>query len=187
VTSSFPPGRAIDRADSVLLVVDLQGRLMPAIDRGDAAVGRAKFVAATARTLGVPALFTEQNPAGLGPTVEALAGFAGKPVAKRHFNACEAPDFIARLPMGRRTMVMAGAETHVCVLQTALGLIAHGRRVAIVADAVGSRRPEDKEAGLRRLAAHGAEIVTAEMVAFEWLNSCDDPAFRTVIADIKSL
>ena len=97
------------------------------------------------------------------------------------------PGFLERLPTGRDTIVVAGAETHVCVLQTVLGLLGGGFGVAVVADAVGSRYPSDRDAGLRRMAAHGAEIVTAEMVAFEWLESCDHPDFKAVIGMIKAL
>ncbi|HEX5452212.1 MAG TPA: isochorismatase family protein, partial [Stellaceae bacterium] len=79
----------------------------------------------------------------------------------------------------------AGCETHVCVLQTALGLLAAGRRVAMVRDAVGSRRAESKEAALRRLERHGAEIVTTEMVAFEWLATAEHPRFRDIVRLIK--
>jgi nicotinamidase-related amidase len=178
-------GLIIDRAASVLLIVDLQARLMPAIADGAAVVARALFLAHTAELLGVPVLVTEQNPAGLGRTVPELAAYAANPVEKRHFNACDAPAFTGRLPADRQTYIVAGAEAHVCVLQTALGLIERGKRVCIAADAVGSRRPSDREAGLRRLAAHGALIVTSEMAAFEWLGHADDPAFKAVMALIK--
>ena len=90
-------------------------------------------------------------------------------------------------PPNRKTIVVAGAETHVCVLQTVLGLRERGYDVAVVSDAVGSRYAADKEAGLRRMAAHGAEIVTAEMVAFEWLDTSDHPDFKAVIGLVKGL
>jgi len=176
------------REDCALLVVDMQRRLMPAIDGGEAAVGKAVFLARVAETLGVPALFTEQNPAGLGPTVPALEPFVAQPFVKRHFSAAREARFFERLPMGRSTVVVAGAETHVCVLQTVVGLLARGGyAVAVVADAVGSRHAGDKAAGLRRLARHGAEIVTAEMVAFEWLETCDHPDFKAVMSLVKAL
>ena len=85
----------------------------------------------------------------------------------------------------RAEMVVAGCEAHVCVLQTALGLLAAGKRVHVVRDAVGSRRPESKAAALERLARHGAEIVTTEMVLFEWLESAEHPRFREIVALIK--
>ena len=179
--------RTLRRDDSALLVVDLQARLMPAIAGGEAAVAKTVFLAQVAETLGVPSLFTEQNPTGLGATVPPLKPFVEQLFVKRHFSAASEPGFFERLPPGRMTMVVAGAETHVCVLQTVLGLRAQGFGVAVVADAVGSRYPADREAGLRRMAEHGAEIVTAEMVAFEWMESCDCPDFKAVIALIKGL
>jgi nicotinamidase-related amidase len=179
--------RTLRRDDCALLVVDLQARLMPAIAGGEAVVARTVFLAEVAETLGVPALFTEQNPSGLGATVPPLKPFVEQLFVKRHFSATSEPGFFERLPPGRMTMVVAGAETHVCVLQTVLGLRARGYGVAVVADAVGSRYPADREAGLRRMAEHGADIVSAEMVAFEWLGSCDHPDFRSVIALVKNL
>ncbi len=107
-----------------------------------------------------------------------LKPFVEQLFVKRHFSASREPGFFERLPPNRKTIVVAGAETHVCVLQTVLGLRERGYAVAVVADAVGSRYAADKEAGLRRMAEHGAEIVTAEMVAFEWLDTCDHPEFK---------
>ena len=180
-------GLAIERASSTLLIVDLQARLMPAIADGEAVVAKAAFLADVARRLGVPILATEQNPAGLGRTVPELQPYATEPFEKRHFSASRETGFFERLPADRKTVVVAGAETHVCVLQTVLGLLDRGYSVAAVSDAVGSRYPADKEAGLRRMQAHGADIVSAEMVAFEWLDTCDDPEFRPVISLVKRL
>ena len=160
---------------------------MPAIEAGDQVVAKTVFLASVAEKLGVPALFTEQNPSGLGPTVPPLKPFVEQLFVKRHFSAAREPGFFERLPPGRDTFVVAGAETHVCVLQTVLGLRERNFGIAVVADAVGSRYAADKAAGLRRMAEHGAEIVTAEMVAFEWLDSCDHPDFKAVIGLIKGL
>jgi len=175
----------IDRANSILLIIDMQARLMPAIEGGEAILDRAMLLAETARRLGVPILATEQNPAGLGGTVAALAGYVEAPIRKRHFNACAGSGLLDRLPEGRKAIVAAGAEAHVCVLQTALDLHRLGYSVFVVADAVGSRCAIDKETALSRLAAAGCAIVTAEMVAFEWLAQCDDPQFREILALIK--
>jgi len=85
----------------------------------------------------------------------------------------------------RPDLVVAGCETHVCVLQTALGLLRAGRRVAIVRDAVGSRRAESKETALRRMEREGAEVVTTEMVLFEWLGTAEDPRLRQVLKLVR--
>jgi nicotinamidase-related amidase len=175
----------LDRGASLLLIIDFQTRLMPPIEAGAAAVANAVRLLRAAEMLGVPVLFTEENPPGLGPTVPDLASFAAGRVAhKMSFDACREAGFLDRLA-DRRDIVVAGCEAHVCVLQTALGLIAAGRRVYLVRDAVGSRRAESKAAALRRLERHGAEIVTTEMVVFEWLATAEDPRLRAALALVK--
>jgi nicotinamidase-related amidase len=177
---------ALDRRRSVLCLIDLQERLMPAIDGGADVIGNAGRLLAAAEQLGVPVLMTEQNPKGLGATVPELArpDDAVPVVAKMDFDACRARGVIAALPAGHH-IVVAGCEAHVCVLQTVLGLLDRSRRAYVVADAIGSRRPENKAAALARLDRAGAEIVTTEMVLFEWLGSADDPSFKPVIALVK--
>ncbi len=175
---------ALDRTASLLLVVDFQARLMPAIDDGPAAVANARRLLDAAALFEVPALFTEQNPGGLGPTIPELTPEPAGVVAKMTFDATRAPGFLDRVPVDRQ-VVVAGCEAHVCVLQTVLGLLGAGRRVWVVRDAVGSRRAESKEAGLARLERHGAEIVTTEMAVFEWLHSAGHPRFREALRLIR--
>ena len=100
------------------------------------------------------------------------------------FDAGRTPGFDALLAEGQAA-VIAGVEAHVCVLQTAIGLAAKGRKVFVVRDAAGSRRPESKDAALRRMERNGVEIVTTEMVVFEWLASAENPRFREAVALIK--
>ncbi len=176
--------RTIDRETSALLVVDFQARLMPVIDGGAAAVANARRLLAAAAMLGVPVLFTEQNAGGLGGTVAELEVSAhGTVLHKMTFDACRA-DNAAAMP-DRPAIVVAGCEAHVCVLQTVLGLLDAGRRAYVVQDAIGSRQPGSKAAAIRRMAQHGAEIVTTEMVVFEWLATAEHPRFREVVALIK--
>jgi nicotinamidase-related amidase len=175
----------LDRKTSLLLVIDFQARLMPAIENGAAAVANTSRLLRAAEMFDVPALVTEHNAAGLGPTVPDLAALAhGRVAHKMTFDACRTAGFLDRLD-DRRGIVVAGCETHVCVLQTVLGLIDAGRRVYLVQDAVGSRRSESKEAAIRRMERHGVEIVTTEMVVFEWLGSGEDPRLRDALALIK--
>lgn len=175
----------IDRATSTLLIVDFQSRLMPAIEGGAALVANARRLIDAAEMFGVPVLFTEHNAGGLGPTLPELgAAVDGRTLHKMSFDACRTAGFIERLA-DRPDLVVAGCESHVCVLQTVLGLIAAGRRVFLVRDAVGSRRAESKETAIARMAHHGAEIVTTEMVVFEWLATADHPRTRDAIALIK--
>lgn len=171
-------------ADSVLLLVDYQSRLMPAIDRGDEVMRNAARLAQAAALLGVPAIGTEQNPSGLGPLPSELRERCSRVVVKTHFDAC-ADGLLDALPADRQTLVVAGCEAHVCLLQTALGLHAAGRDVRIVADACGSRGAFNRDAALARLQRVGIELVTTEMVVFEWLRDCEHPAFRRALAIIK--
>lgn len=174
----------IDPKRSTLLVVDFQSRLMPAIDQGEAAVANARRLIDGAALLGVPVLFTEQNAQGLGPTVPALAPAPDRVAHKMTFDAVRSSGFLDRLAPGQ-ALVVAGCEAHVCVQQTVLGLIDAGRRVYVVRDALGSRRAESKETAIRRMERHGAEIVTTEMVLFEWLGTAEHPQFRRIIALVK--
>ncbi|WP_214368968.1 isochorismatase family protein [Pseudonocardia sp. H11422] len=170
----------ISAAGSVLLLVDLQQRLMPAIADGDAVVANVVRLAEGAGLLEVPVAATEQNPDGLGPTVPEVAGYPQLVLPKTAFGATAEPGFATLLPPGREEIVVAGCEAHVCVLQTVLGLRAAGHRVVLVADAIGSRAPASRVAAIERARTHGAEIVTTEMVLFEWLADSTHPRFREV-------
>jgi nicotinamidase-related amidase len=174
----------ISRESSTLLVVDFQSRLMPAIEDGTAVVAQGRRLLSAAEMLQVQILFTEQNVNGLGSTVPELRSDTGRLVHKMAFDACRAAGFLETIT-DRHDLVVAGCESHVCVLQTVLGLLHSGRRVFVVRDAVGSRRAESKEASLRRMERNGAEIVTTEMVIFEWLATAEHPRLRDILALIK--
>ncbi len=165
---------------AVLLLIDLQERLMPVIHDHQAVVARAVRLAEAAALLDVPVRATEQNPAGLGPTVPPLAAYPQAVLAKTTFSAAGDPGFPALLPAGSGEIVVAGCEAHVCVLQTVLDLLAAGRRVNWAADATGSRDPADQAAAIDRARQHGAEIVTSEMVLFEWLRDAKHPSFKPI-------
>ncbi|PWE33809.1 isochorismatase [Maritimibacter sp. 55A14] len=172
-------------ADTALLVVDLQARLMPEIHEGASVLADAERLVRAADLLGLPVLVTEQNPEGLGRTVADLdAVLAGKPVLRKTvFDACAGSDLLEAMPA--KSVVVAGCEAHVCVMQTVLGLIAAGREVHVVADAVGARSPVNRDAALARMAAHGADLVTTEMAVFEWLHDARHPAFREALRLVK--
>jgi nicotinamidase-related amidase len=165
---------------AVLLLIDLQQRLMPAIDDNETVIARAVRLAEAARLLDVPVFATEQNPAGLGPTVAPLAAYPQAVLSKTTFSATADKGFSALLPADASAIVVAGCEAHVCVLQTVFGLLGSGRRVVLAADAIGSRDPADRAAAIARARQHGAEIVTSEMVLFEWLRDSQHPKFREV-------
>lgn len=169
---------------STLLVIDIQARLMPAIHDGADVVKNAGRLLAAAKLLGVPILATEQNPAKLGGTVEALPLPPDAAISKMTFDASREPALLKRIDPARDLIVL-GAEAHVCVLQTVLGLRKAGRSVFVVTDAIGSRNAANKRAAIGRMERHGAEAVTTEMVVFEWLGSADHPKFREAVALIK--
>lgn len=179
---------AIAATRCALVLVDYQARLLPAIHDGAAAVRVACVLADVAHLVGVPVIGTVQNPAGLGPNVDAVAQRCDTMLTKRHFDACT--DGLGDLLDASgvcEQVVIAGCEAHVCLLQTVLGLVRQGRRVFVVEAGCGSRRPADRSLALARMAAAGATRVAPEMVFFEWLRSNDHPRFRDVLAKVKAL
>lgn len=180
-----PPSPAVllDAARSQLVLVDYQARLMPAIHGGDEIVRNAVRLAQLARTLGIPTVGTEQSPAKLGPSVPEVRAACDAVIAKTHFDAY--PDGLRApvqraLAQGREQVVVAGCEAHVCLLQTALGLLADRLDVWVVMDACGSRSEHNRQAALQRLQAAGARLVTTEMAGFEWVRHAGHPAFKTL-------
>lgn len=173
----------IKASESVVLVVDLQHRLLPAIHGGEDVLSEATWLVDVAKILHVPVLVTEHCPGRIGLTDPFLRSRISAEciVEKTHFSAL-AEDTLMQMPgASRRQWIVAGTEAHVCVQQTALDLLSAGREVFVVEEAVGSRRPRDKELALGRMQQNGAEIVSREMVAFEWLDSADNPVFRDVL------
>ena len=196
----------LDAQDSQLVLVDYQQRLMPAIHEGAAVLANAVRLGELARRMEVPVWATEQNPAALGATAAALRPLADRILPKTAFSAAPALLPLLRPPArpaagnarslprhlqkqapaaARGAVVIAGCEAHVCVLQTALELLEEELDVWVVTDACGSRTERSRDAAFDRLAGAGCELVTTEMVAFEWLRSCDHPAFKDVLRLVK--
>ncbi|MET3132980.1 nicotinamidase-related amidase [Oxalobacteraceae bacterium GrIS 1.11] len=174
----------ISADDCVLLLIDLQSKLLPAIHDADAVLAQCLRLARIAALLGVPVLGTQQYPARLGGNVDAIQELCRHTLSKQHFDAC-ADGLPELLPVGRKSVILTGCEAHVCVLQTAFGLLERGYRVCVAADAVGARAPANRDAALARLRQTGAEIVSVEMVAFEWLRDSQHPRFREALAILK--
>ncbi len=197
----------MDPEESQLLLVDYQARLMPAIHESEMVLRNALRLARMAQALEVPAWGTEQNPARLGENPAELKALCRQTLAKMHFSGC--PDGLAELLRApvrpqqggnarslpkhlqkppapeRNSIVVAGCEAHVCLLQTALDLLDEEFDVWVVTDACSSRTERNRDAAFDRLAAAGAELVTTEMVAFEWLRTAEHPMFKDVQALIK--
>ena len=169
---------------SLLVLVDYQARLMPSITDASSVIANAKRLLAAADLLGVAVVVTEQNAAGIGPTTTELDVSNRKVIAKQTFGSCATPEFVAAIG-NHADIILAGCEAHVCVTQTVLGLLELGRRVFLVRDATGARTPESKETAILRMARNGAEIVTTEMVIFEWLKTSEHDKFKAAIKLIK--
>ncbi len=178
----------LERAKTALVVIDFQEKLLPTIHQGEAALEKALRLIRFARELGLPVLWTEQYPKGLGPTVaaaaDALAGLT--PQAKTSFGCVGDAGFRDALAATGATQVLiTGIEAHVCVLQTALGLRELGLEVFVARDAVSSSAPEECAAGLERMASNGVQLVTVQMAMFELLREAGTPEFKRVLPLLK--
>lgn len=181
-----------ERRRAQLLIIDVQEKLAPHIAGGEATAAKCVRLVRYARRLGVPVTVTEHYPRGLGATVSALREAAGNdtPHLDKIAFSCWRDDAIrTRIEglgrQGRDQIVVGGMEAHVCVGQTVLDLLRHDRHVYLVADAVGSREAAVKDLAVERFRSAGAHIVAQEMIAFEWLERGDDPAFKDLIKLIK--
>lgn len=175
----------LDATRSILLIIDLQERLLPAIQAGDQVLTHTAWLIGVARQLGVPVLLTEQYPQGLGTTSPVISALIhpSEIREKTHFSAVAEGNLLNHPAAQRKQWVICGTESHVCVQQTVLDLLAAGREVAVVEECVGSRQSRDKTLAIDRMRQHGADIVSREMVAFEWLGKADTPSFRTILKD----
>ena len=170
------------------MIIDLQERLLPHMHEHQAVLSRCVLLIRGLTLLGVPMILTEQYPAGLGKTVDALRGMsvADNPIEKVTFSCCDEPSVIAQLKeFGRGTVLLAGIETHVCVLQTALDLKASGFDPVIVADGVASRRESDKVIALQRLDREGCRITTVESILFELMRTSRHAKFKEISKLVK--
>lgn len=168
--------------DSVLVVVDIQDKLLPKVPAAAALVKNAGFLLDVAAVLGVPVRATEQYPKGLGPTTaEIMRRLTGPLPTKTAFSCCGADTFLEEIEMLRRpNVVLVGMETHVCVSQTALDLLHAGLHVFLPVDALAARGALDHDTALRRLEHAGATPTTVEALAFEWMRDAAHPQFKSV-------
>ena len=178
----------LDRERSALLVVDVQERLWTAMRRRQRLAERIVVAVRGCRLLEIPIFYTEQYPRGLGPTIAPLREALGdvQPLVKMTFSCCG----LAELPRmlrekGVEQVILAGIEAHVCVLQTALDLVADGFQVHLLADAVSSRYAIDERTALRRLSRRGVELSTVETALFELLTTAEAPEFKEISKLIK--
>lgn len=175
----------IRRDDCALVVIDIQERLLPHIHEGEKVVANAAKLARFAGIVGLPVLWTEQQ--NLGETPEEIRAELpnAEPIRKIEFGSFGCGPFRDALgQLGQRTLILAGIEAHICVAQTALGALPH-YGVHVVADAVSSRVPENKQIGLNRMRECGAVITSSEMVMYELLERAGTDEFREVLPLVK--
>jgi nicotinamidase-related amidase len=178
----------LEREKSLVLLVDVQERLLPAMTNGRECAENCGILLRAAADLRIPVLASEQYRRGLGPLVAPLAGLVPgeNRFEKMEFSCYENStirDALSRA--GRRQILLAGIEAHVCVLQTAEGLLAADFQVFVAADAVASRKVENRDLALRRLERGGAIIVSVEMALFEWLKTAEAAEFRGISKMIR--
>jgi nicotinamidase-related amidase len=167
--------------DTALLVVDIQEKLLPAIAQSDRVVWNARRLVDGAKLLGLPVAATEQYPQGLGPTVAELAERLPQPPSKLMFSCRGCPEIFADWrARGVHKVLVCGIESHVCVQQTVLDLLANGWRVYVAEDAIGSRHAVDHETALRRMDSAGATLTTVEAALFEWCEAAGTPQFKEI-------
>lgn len=183
--------RKLQRDDTLLVVIDVQERLMPVIHEGDAVIRNIERLVRGAHLLEIPVVVTEQYVKGLGPTVEPLrkaleetVGYS--PIEKICFSSTGCIDFMVKLEAAKRQQViLCGVEAHVCVHQTAMDLLDNDYRVYIAADAVSSRNSFNRDVALRRAESEGGHLTSTEMALFELTSEAGTDEFRSIAKLVK--
>ncbi|KTD19322.1 YcaC like amidohydrolase [Legionella lansingensis] len=173
----------LEKDKSCLLLVDVQEKLAPLVKDAENMLSRCQWMIRLAAELQVPLLVSEQYPKGLGPTIEPLKSLVinQKRIAKVHFSCFRELTFKHQLEaLERQQLVLIGIETHVCVLQSAIDLKDAGYDVFVVVDAVSSRFELDHKYGLKRMKQRGVQLVTSEMVFFEWVEQAGTAEFKAL-------
>lgn len=189
--------RRLTKEDAILVLIDFQERIMPAMDGKEALEDAAARLVKGCRQLGLPALVTQQYTKGLGATIASIhqaltqelpaAGEGGyDPIEKTTFSAMRTPEFAERLKAaGRKTVILAGIESHVCVQQTVIDLMDSGYTVFVAADCVSSRKPLDRQMAESRMKAEGAVYTTMEAILFELCLGAKEPGFKEISTIVK--
>lgn len=179
----------MDANDTVLMVIDVQGKLVTLMHEQERLFNNIERLIKTAHLFNIPIIWSEQAPDKIGPTVTSIAALLSAhsaPIVKRTFSCYDCPPLRQKLDgLHRRHVLIAGIETHVCVYQTAQDLLRHGYEVDVIADAVSSRVLVNKEVALARLLQQGVGITSLELAVCELLKSADHPTFREVMGNIR--
>jgi len=177
----------LERDKAALVVIDVQEKLYRLMHRKEALLDRLERMIRGAKALGLPVVWAEQYPEGMGPSLPEIAALLdGPPISKKTFSLMAHPPLAkAFAATGASQFLLVGIETHVCVYQTARDLLAAGKQVEVVADCVSSRTAEDRQVGLERIAQEGGRVTSVEMALFELLQQAEGPAFKDVLGIVK--
>lgn len=178
----------LDIQNCSLVIVDVQGKLAQLMHGKEALLKNIQILIKAAKILDIPILWCQQCPNALGPTVPEIAQLLvdNEPINKKAFSCCGNEQFNTMLnQLNRNQVLLCGIETHVCIYQTTVDLICKGFHVDVISDAVSSRTLEDKQIGLDRMTAEGANVSCVEMALFELIKTAEHPQFKQVAKLIK--
>lgn len=178
----------LDKTDCALIIIDIQERLAAVMKQKEPVINNSLHLVEISKLLGIPIVVTEQYPKGLGQTIEEIrkALPVYQPLEKLTFSCCEEPAFLNEIKkLSKKTLILAGMETHVCVLQTCTGLLKEGFHVHLVKDAVCSRAKENWKTGIEFMRDAGAVITCTETVLFQLLKIAGTEEFKAISKRIK--
>ena len=176
--------------ESVLVIIDVQERLFPSIDERykERIISSLKKLIGSAKALGIPIIYTEQYPKGLGKTIPEISALLdSEPIEKTSFSCFGSEEFKDAIAESMaRYLIIAGIESHICVNQTAFDAMELGYTPILVEDATGTRNPSDHETAMEKMRSNGILVESAEMIIYEWLESAKNRKFKEILEIIKS-
>jgi nicotinamidase-related amidase len=174
--------------ETLLLVIDIQGKLAKTVFQSDRLISNVSKLIRACKLLGVPVIHSEQYPKGLGHTIDELGELIGErtPFEKLSFSCCGSDEFMKHMrSLGRNDILVVGMETHVCVYQTCVDLLEFGYNVHLVTDGVSSRSEENRQLGIRCIEKAGAALTSTEMAIFELLRVAEGDTFKAISKIVK--
>jgi nicotinamidase-related amidase len=174
--------------NTFLIIIDIQGKLWNVMYEKEALLENARRLVKGMQVLGIPIILTEQNPAGLGPTLPELMQLMPQvqPIPKFAFGCCQDTGFQQALNnIKRKQALICGIESHICVYQTTLELLRYGYEVQVVADVVSSRSVRNRDICLSRIQSEGGKLTTTEMALYELLQTAENPQFKEMLKVVK--
>lgn len=174
--------------NTALLVIDMQGKLFNVMNEKETLLANSLKLIKGLKILEVPIILTEQNPKGLGPTLEEITQIIPetKPIPKLCFSCCQNTEIMQALSgLKRKQILVCGIEAHICVYQTSLELLSRGYEVQVVADVVSSRVMKNMEIALSMIQSFGGKLTVTEMAQYELLQTAESPKFKEMLKVVK--